>query len=204
MGHPGVSGFGVLALLFSLVQPVQAQSSPQLDLTPFAGGALFVNDLASDMLVCDGGCERIQTPKMDNGIAFGAHAGLRFGAWSLEGTAAMVPTSWSGEETGGGQRSVDTSVLILGGNVLYTIPTENQLMEVFLAAGGGIKSHSPDEGDSATNPMGNVGLGLRVFISPSMALRFEGRDYISPYEDGNVQNDLLVTVGLSFSPGGGS
>ena len=185
------------------VQPTQAQesggSSTTFELTAFAGGALFMSDLA-DFIVPPGE-ERMENPKMGNGVALGAHAGLRFGQVSMEGTLGFIPGSYSGTTTGG-QMSIDTNVMLFGGSLLYTLPSENQLMEVFLAGGAGGKIHSPSEGDSQTNVYGSVGAGLRIFMSQSMALRFEARDYISPYTDGNLQNDLLITVGLSISPSG--
>jgi hypothetical protein len=187
-----------LALLS--VQPARGQESEgtsiTFELTAFAGGALPLSDLA-DFIVPPGG-ERIENPKMENGVALGAHAGLRFGQLSLEGTFGFIPSSYSGNTTGG-QVSIDTDILLFGGSLLYTLPSSNQLMEIFLAGGAGGKTHSPSEGDSQTNVFGSLGAGLRVFVSPSVALRFEARDYISPFTDGNLQNDLLITVGLSIS-----
>lgn len=198
----------VTLTLFS-VQPVQAQesggSSITFELTAFAGGALFVSDFGSH-IVPSAGDERVTEPKMENGVVFGAHAGIRFGQVTLEGTFGFVPGSYSGIQSGGQARTLDTNVMLFGGSLLYTLPSENQMMEVFLAAGAGGKTHSPDVGDPQTNIYGSIGGGLRIFISPSMALRLEARDYISPYDlsdvDGNLQNDLLITVGLSISPSG--
>ena len=45
--------------------------------------------------------------------------------------------------------------------------------------------------------------GTEYWLHPSMALRFEGRDYISSFDGeggSSLRNDLLFTVGLSFSP----
>jgi hypothetical protein len=42
-----------------------------------------------------------------------------------------------------------------------------------------------------------------VWLSPALALRFEGRDYISSFDSeggSSLQNDLLFSVGLSVSP----
>jgi hypothetical protein len=120
----------------------------------------------------------------------------------VEGSLGFIPGSYSGTTQTGGDRSIDTKVVIFGGSLLYTLPSENQLMEFFLAGGAGGKMHSPEIGDSQTNPYGSVGAGLRIFVTPTTALRFDVRDYISPYTDGNLQNDVLLTAGLSFSPSG--
>jgi len=203
MGRLFSVGLLVTLAIFS-VQPLQAQdsgqSSTRIEFTAFAGGALFMSELADFIVNCSG-CERVANPKMENGVVVGAHAGLRFGQMSVEGTLGFIPGSYAGT-TSSGQLSIDTSVMIFGGSLLYTLPSENQLMEVFLAGGAGGKIHSPDVGESSTNPYGSVGVGLRIFVSPSMALRFEARDYISPYTDGNLQNDFLITAGLSISPSG--
>ena len=206
MGRVFAAYLLVTLALFS-VQPVQAQESQggstAFELTAFAGGALFVSNLGSH-IIPSAGDERVTEPKMENGVVFGAHAGLRFGQVSLEGTFGFVPGSYSGIQSGGQARTLDTNVMLFGGSLLYTLPSENQMMEVFLAAGAGGKTHIPDIGDSQTNIYGSIGGGLRIFISPSMALRLEARDYISPYAlpdvDGNLQNDILLTVGLSISP----
>ena len=121
----------------------------------------------------------------------------------MEGTLAYAPSSFEGTSTLGPTLSEDMNLLMYGLSLLYTIPSDNPLMEVFLASGIGAKTHSPSEGDAQTNALGNVGLGLRVWLSPSMALRFEGRDYISSFDgegESSLRNDLLFSVGLSFSP----
>ena len=177
-----------------------------MELTAFAGAAVFPGTLADELLVCEGiVCDRIQDVGMTAGVAFGAHAGARFGAWSVEGTLAFAPSSIEGTSTLGQTVSVDTNLLLYGLDALYTFPSENPLMEFFVAGGVGAKTHSPSDGDSQTNIGGNLGAGLRVWLSPTMAIRFEGRDYISSYEGlsgSALQNDILISVGVSFSPAG--
>lgn len=194
----------VLTLCLAAAGPLKAQLVPKLDVTPFAGAVLFPGTLADEVLVCDGiVCDRVSDVGMKAGVTFGAHAGARFGAWSVEGTLAFAPSSFEGNSILGPTRSVDTNLLLYGVDVLYTLPGENPLMELFLAAGAGAKTHSPSQGESQTNVTGNLGVGLRVWLSPSLALRFEGRDYISSFDGeggSSLQNDLLFSVGLSFSP----
>lgn len=195
----------VLAAGFFTISPVKAQAPMKMDLTAFAGAAIFPGDLADELLVCEGIlCDRIQDVGLKAGVALGAHAGARFGDWSIEGTVAFAPSSFEGTSTLGQTVSVDMNLLLYGVNLLYTIPSDNPLMEVFLVTGVGAKTHSPSDGEAQTNVMGNVGVGLRVWLSPTLALRFEGRDYLSSYEGvvgSSLQNDLLFTVGLSLSPG---
>ncbi|MFC1791482.1 outer membrane beta-barrel protein [Gemmatimonadota bacterium] len=203
MGRRTAAGLLVAVLTLFAVPALEAQNSPQFELTAFAGGALFISDLAGDNYLLPGTNERYDAPKMDNGIALGGHLGFRFGKVSLEGTLAFIPSSFTGINSSSAQESIDTNVLIYGASLLYTLPSQNQLMDIFLVGGVGAKTHSPDTGDGETNFGGNVGLGLRVWVTPTMALRFEGRDYISPYTDGNLQNDLIISAGLSIAPGQG-
>lgn len=201
----GPSALAVLMTCFLVAPPALAQEPMKMELTAFAGAAVFPGSLADEFLVCEGiVCDRIQDVSMTAGVAFGAHAGARFGPWSVEGTVAFAPSSLEGTSTLGPTVSVDTNLMLYGVDLLYTIPSENPLMEVFLATGLGAKTHSPSDGDGQTNVAGNLGVGLRVWLSPTLALRFEGRDYISSFEgegESSLQNDLLFTVGLSLSPG---
>ena len=194
----------LFALFLSPNQALEAQAPMKMEFTAFAGAMIFPGDLASELLGCMGlVCDRIQDVGMKAGVAVGAHAGARFGPWSVEGTLAFAPSSVEGVSTLGPTVSMDTNLLIYGVDVLYTLPSENPLMEFFLAGGLGAKTHSPADWESQTNVTGNLGGGVRVWMSPTMALRFEGRDYISSFEgegESKLQNDLLFTVGLSYSP----
>ncbi len=197
-----------MVLFLTPLQGLQAQGmgngNTKFEITAFAGGALFVSDLA-DRIVVYPGAEGINQPKMDNGVVLGGNLGLRFGQVSLEGSFALVPGAYSGSNTSG-QQKIDTNLMVFGGNVLYTLPSDNPLMEVFLAGGAGAmkydSSDHPNAETNQTNAYGSLGGGLRIFVTPSMALRFEARDYISPFTDGNLQNDIFLTAGLSFSPSG--
>jgi len=193
-----------LAIGFLPMQTLEAQTPLHLDVTPFAGAAVFPGDLADEFLLCGGlVCDRISQVGMKAGVAFGVHGGVRFGAWSVEGTFALVPTSLEGTSILGQTVSVDTNLTLYGVDLLYTLPSDNPLLEIFLAGGAGAKTHSPTDEESQTNVTGNLGAGLRVWLSPSMAVRFEGRDYISSFDGeggSSLQNDILFTVGLSFSP----
>jgi hypothetical protein len=197
----------VLTVCLLPTRHLLAQEGMKFEVTPFVGAFVFPGTLADELLVCEEilTCDRIQDVSMKAGVALGAHAGARFGAWSLEGTLAFAPSSFEGTSTLGATRSVDTNLLIYGVDALYTFPSENPLMEFFVVGGIGAKSYSPSEGDGQTSVGGNAGAGLRVWMSPSTAVRFEGRDYISSFDgegSSKLQNDILFSVGLTISPGG--
>jgi len=178
----------------------------KFEITPFVGAAVFPSTLADALTVCEEllTCDRLSDVSMKAGVVMGGHAGARFGAWSVEGSFAFAPASFEGTSTLGATRSVDTNLMIYGLDALYTFPSENPLMEFFAVAGVGAKTYSPSEGDGQTDVAGNLGVGLRVWMSPTLAVRFEGRDYVSSFEgegSSKLQNDILFAVGLTISPG---
>lgn len=200
-----VLGLAVLAL------PNVVSAQARVEVTAFAGAAVFASDL-TDVF---GGDQIVQS--LDNAIAFGAHVGARFSSFSIEGTAAIVPTDLISESAAlGVAPSVSQTVLMLGVDVLYDLGGE--AFEPFLAAGVGIKSYSADDPlsppgfESGIDPAFNIGVGGRLWITESAAIRIDLRDYISTFdafdlipdsgEDAKLQNDLLLTVGISFTSGG--
>lgn len=200
------SRFAVLLSAVCLILPtesVRAQASGGVEISGFIGGAVFTTSLAGEDFLLEGTILRFDDPELKGGLALGAHVGYAFGQVAVEGTVMHIPTALSGGDILGVRATVDTNVLIYGVNVLYTLPSQNQLMDVFLTAGLGVKAYSFEAGDSQTNFGGNIGAGLKVWITPAMALRFDGRDYISPFKNGNLQNDLVLSMGLTFAPGRG-
>lgn len=84
------------------------------------------------------------------------------------------------------------------------------IVEPFLAVGGGLRRLELDalaepEVRSATDPVGTVAAGVRVDVWRPVAIRFEVRDHVSRFDAtetgaSKLQNDILVTVGLSVRP----
>lgn len=83
-------------------------------------------------------------------------------------------------------------------------------VEPYVALGGGVRRLELDalarpEVRSSTDAMGTIAGGARVALWPPAALRFEVRDHVSRFDatetgDSKLQNDILVTVGLSVRP----
>lgn len=200
----------VCSLLASaaLAPGVSAQS--RFELTPFAGAFLPLADLTDAF-----GSDNV-VQSHSSAVTFGAHAGVRFSALSIEGTFAYVGTNLDSEGSGV-TISEDQTILIFGGSLLYNIEA-SRFMEFFLAAGAGIKSYSADDPlsppgfEAGSDFMYNAGGGMRIFISPTTAIRVDVRDYMSTFDafellsasnqDAKMQHDLLLTVGLSFVLGG--
>jgi outer membrane beta-barrel protein len=76
-----------------------------------------------------------------------------------------------------------------------------------LILGGGAIQHQIPGGTFTVGPAGHVGIGQRYFFSRYTSLRVELRDYIYSAEIGNlgtdrqIQNQLMLEVGLSFFAG---
>jgi outer membrane beta-barrel protein len=84
----------------------------------------------------------------------------------------------------------DLSLLVGGGLVAYRdVLTSDQAVIQSLVPG------------TVTAPAGHVGLGARVFLARSLALRLEARDVfysVSSLRTGKLQSQLFAEVGLSF------
>lgn len=96
--------------------------------------------------------------------------------------------------------------------VTYRLATDGALgvVEPFFGLGAGVRHlsfepvASPDAED-ATDPVGTVLAGVATRVRPSLAVRLELRDLVSAYEspldgEARLQNDVLVSVGVSFRP----
>jgi hypothetical protein len=201
-------------LVFTLIACAATASGlsaqARFEITPFAGAFLPLTDLTDAF-----GTDRV-VQSHASAVAFGAHAGVRSGALSFEGTFAYVGTSLDSE---GSNVTIaeDQTILMFGGSVLYNIEM-SRFMEFFFAGGLGLKSYSADDPlsppgfEAGSSIMYNAGGGLRHFISPTMAIRLDLRDYMSSFDafeltpasdlGAKMQHDLLLTVGLSFVLGG--
>lgn len=82
-------------------------------------------------------------------------------------------------------------------DILYHFNSNNSL-NPFVVAGLGSAHINPEHGSSYNAIMGDIGLGIKYFISENVAFRADIRDIITH------DNNLAVTAGLTFSFGGKS
>lgn len=214
----GVPRFSALAL-FVLVPsaalvPGGAGHAQSFEGNVFAGGALMVSDLSDEFTIGTGTGSETAVQSHDNGLTLGARLGLRWTAFALEGTVAVVPTKLVTRLENSPDITEDQTILILGADALYSV-SSGRFLEFFVAAGGGLKSYSADDPaggfESGVDPMVNVGGGAQLFIAPNVAIRFDLRDYISRFDafasipDANepekTQHDILLTLGISYRAG---
>ena len=182
----------------------------------FAGGAFMTSDLSDEFIVDTGSRLERASQSHDNGLALGARVGLRWTALSLEGAITVVPTKLVTRLETSPNVSDDQTILILGGNALYSF-TSGRFLELFVTAGGGVKSYSADDPgggfDSGIDAMVNFGGGAHLFVTPNMAIRVDLRDYVSSFDafanipgsdqEAKTQHDILLTLGLSYRRAGG-
>ena len=73
--------------------------------------------------------------------------------------------------------------------------------DVHLAFGAGVIGTTVrrlNEEDSKVDVAGNVGLGMRFFLSDSIALRFDYRQFFYAAEGGGLSHPAELTLGVSF------
>lgn len=201
-----------LLVLSASAAPGAAQARFQV--TPFGGGMVFASDLSDAFSLGDIDFEG-QT--LNNSVALGVHAGVRFGSIAVEGTVAYAPATMVSISDAEFDQDVkvavfsDQDVLILGANALFYLPRSSPFFEFFLTGGGGIKKYSqadPFGGweDGASDPTFNLGAGLQLAVSPTVSMRIDLRDYISSFDPGGglekkTQQDILIAAGVTFHPG---
>lgn len=209
-------GRSVVTLLISLLvlPPSPARAQAGFDGSVFAGGAFFLADLAPEV--------NGLTRSHENGVAFGARAGARWPRFTLEGEFSYVPTKVAVKTSDGFEATENQNLTIFGVNALVNFPLSLQ-WEAFLGAGAGLKSYTALDpttkiGNFSAGFEGgsdftfNVGGGFRLWVHDQWNVRLDVRDYISTFdafdltsskgEMTQTQHDLLLTLGLSWVPGG--
>lgn len=222
------SALSVLLLMIGIAVPVAAQDGAQFQITPFAGGVAFTQDLA-DITEAGLGLPFVRQSLTNSG-AFGTHVGVRFGQLAVEGTVGFAPTTLvtpSSEPVESTENGVeaeigvtqDQTVLLLGGSVLYYLPV-NPFLEAYLAGGVGAKNYTEADffggWDAGETDLGfNLGAGLELAVSRSVGVRLDVRDWVSTFDafanqrdqdpdeeivESETQHDIFWNIGLRIRP----
>ena len=169
--------FGIVCMVMLLATgSLQAEiKSGAISLNPSVGGYVFEGDqdLESSLLY---------------GLGLGYHLTKN---WAVEGIFNYVNT-----ETDPGGADVDGYLYRLEG--LFHFLPDNRLVP-FVAAGLGGITLDPAGGTKDSDFLANYGGGVKYFINEMIAIRGDIR-HVIPFDD--VQNNLAVTLGLSFLFGG--
>ena len=136
-------------------------------------------------------------------------AGARLGYffthnWSLEASAQRIFSETEMHLLGVPDQDVNIDSGRL--NLLYNFGGVGSKLRPFLTAGAGVQSIDTDGFGEDCGFEWNAGGGLRYFLSPSVALRADGR-YAStkvdlPTDEDETQGNIEATLGLAFLFGG--
>ena len=172
-----------LAALCIMAAPVAAgERAGALSLSPFVGGYTF------------DGVEHLRTAPV---------YGLRIGYdltenWGLE----IVGNYQATKRTQGTHSSINALSYRL--DILYNLMPDGPLVPYLAIGGGGItKGHgSSYQGGSNTDATANAGLGLKYFLTDSIALRGDARQLFVFENHNSIMYNWEYTVGLTFLFGG--
>jgi len=138
----------------------------------------------------------------DNAFHYGARAGYFLTElWSLEGSWQRL-SSEAAEDLIGGSR--DFTVDSLRMNVLYNVRPTMKLRP-FVTIGAGWEATDAEDKLDTADLGGNVGGGLRWFVTDSFGMRFDGR-WVMTSVDGVLdsrQSNWEAGVGVLWTFGGG-
>jgi OOP family OmpA-OmpF porin len=126
--------------------------------------------------------------------------GLSYGfteRWAAEGVLSLVRTRPE-------QVDLDIEVVSTRLDLLYHF-TPSAPATFYFAAGIGGMDFNPEVGDSDRDLLFNYGLGLKAFLSPNVALRFDARHILTADNErfsGDKNQNFSFTGGLAFQSGG--
>lgn len=111
-------------------------------------------------------------------------------SWGFEALYGAFSTKFNNSV--GDSRQIRGSLLLLDGVYHFITCTR---IEPFITAGTGITTLNPNRNDANNEANVNLGLGVELFASKSIALRLDARDL---YTIVGGKNDVLVDAGVTF------
>jgi OOP family OmpA-OmpF porin len=126
--------------------------------------------------------------------------GLSYGfteRWAAEGVMSLIRTRPE-------QVDLDIEVVSTRLDLLYHF-TPSAPATFYFAAGIGGMVFNPEVGDSDRDLLFNYGLGLKAFLFPNVALRFDARHILTADNErfsGDKNQNFSFTGGLAFQSGG--
>ena len=186
---------------------VQAQTTVQFEVTPFAGGTFFLTNPPSEFHIhrADGNPITIGDGEFQDQFTLGLDAGVRINErYGLEAFFSWLPTELAAAS--GINRNVDVDGYMYGLTFLYHFNPDVRF-KPFLGAGVGGETfdYSIEGWDTESDWMANFVAGALVPLTDLLALRFEARDCLMRHDPGiagvdtKTQNDLMLLAGLTFT-----
>ncbi|OGT36239.1 MAG: hypothetical protein A3F11_06770 [Gammaproteobacteria bacterium RIFCSPHIGHO2_12_FULL_37_14] len=130
--------------------------------------------------------------QIDNtGVPFLAFGYSLTDYWGIEGLVGVFNTPSRQADDNGQQ--VNGSLLAM--DTIYHFKPYKNILEPFLLAGVGVLGLNPNGSDAHNQGNMNAGGGVQIFIHPSIAFRFDARDF---YTFVGGKNDIFVDAGMSF------
>jgi OmpA-OmpF porin, OOP family len=174
-----VVGLTMILLLATVITGQTEVRTGEYSITPFIGGYNFEGN-----------------QDLKNAPVYGLRGGYNFTKnWGVEGIFNYVATEYT---TLAG--NPDVNVYGFGIEGLYHFMPESRFVP-FLAVGAGGQRYNASGGIKDRDKFTvDYGAGLKYFLTDNLALRADVRHVILPLHD--HYNNLLYTVGLSFSFGG--
>ncbi|HKK07894.1 MAG TPA: outer membrane beta-barrel protein [Gemmatimonadota bacterium] len=205
-----------LALLVPLLAvlayagPVRAQQG-SVEVTPFGGLYLPTADLATEF-----NGVAITPEKQKTAFVFGARvAGWVTQAVGIEGSFGYALSDVK-TDVSTGSVSSNANVWLADLALLYAFPMQSDVASVFVKVGptlvGHVGSDTWDGFSGRTDIGGMGGVGVRFQVAPTVGIRVDAEDHIfsakfkedaTGFESGaKLQNDLMLTAGVSIRAGG--
>jgi hypothetical protein len=203
-----------LTLLVALVSATPALAQlPSIDFTAYGGVYVPLNDVVEEQVL---GVDF--TGKHENALAIGGRLTLGLpGPLGVEG-AVNYALSDVEVDSAGATVKESANVLAVSGRLVFEFGLPAAPLTFFLNGGVAYISRGGDfyEGVKDKSNVGGVaGVGLKLGLPGLVAIRLDAEDYIysakpmlvdpvgNPIElaDSQLQNDIIVSVGLVFSIG---
>lgn len=179
---------GLLAIGLTAGSALAENRAGAFTISPMYGGYLFEGD---------------QNFKDDNTPTFGLGLGYNLTkSFSLEAVVNYID-DFEGRNNKGVETEVEGLLYRLEG--LYHFMPDNALVP-YIAVGAGNIALNPEVGRTDDTFGANYGVGVKYFVSDSVAFRVDARHFIAfdqGLDEGNhTDNNLLYTAGLHFQIGG--
>jgi hypothetical protein len=193
-----------------------AQSQVQITVGGFGGAVLPASDLV-DILIPDVGA-------LSFGHKTGWDVGGRFAVWPTGRIGIEAEAAYAGSNVDlrgilpdfAQDTTISANIFVGSVNVMWAAIAPPLDPVAFYVSGGiGLVSRGGDffDGfDDTSDIAGVLGVGLRYGLGPGWRVRFDVRDYISSFiekqldetlepaggTDSQLQNDIMLTVGVEF------